>query len=321
MGVNLPWIRYGQDFGTNAWQPDGGVHVAGRRTALDEACARIAGAGLDVVRWFVLCDGRAGLVEDASGLVRGIDDAVRSDLDVALDTLQRHRLRAIFVLVDYLLCSSRRVVNGVQTGGRRHLVTRTDDRERFLETVIAPIVSHAGAAHEVFAWDAINEPEWVTLGEGTWRAWRAVTADAMRLFVAGIVGRVHAAGAKATVGLASTRGLDLVRGLGLDLYQVHWYEHVDDRSVLERRARAHALDAPILLGEYASAGSSCVSHDVLGLARGAGYAGALAWSLLADDAYSAHDTCLDELVAWRTRVTGATVVSSSESQQLSRHRG
>ena len=299
MGVNLPWIRYGQDFGANAWQPEGGLHAAGRRAALDEACARIADAGLDAVRWFVLCDGRAGLVEDTSGLVRGIDDSVRRDLDVALDALQAHRLRAIFVLVDFLLCEPAQVVGGVQVGGRRHVVTRADDRERFLDNVIAPLVAHAGAAHEVLAWDAINEPEWVTFAERTWRFWRAVPADAMRLFIAGIVGRVHAVGAKATVGLASAHGLDLVRGLGLDLYQVHWYEQVVGRAALTRMADDYGLDAPLLLGEYASAGSSCPSSDVLWLARVGGYAGALAWSLLADDAYSSREACLDELVACR----------------------
>ena len=67
VGVNLPWIRYGGDFGANAWHPDGGVHVPARRAELEVACARMADAGMDLVRWFVLADGRAGLVEDADG--------------------------------------------------------------------------------------------------------------------------------------------------------------------------------------------------------------------------------------------------------------
>src|SRR5690606_5971033 len=59
VGVNLPWRRYGCDFGTNAWRIGGltGHDAAPIRRALEEA----ADAGATVVRWFVLCDGRAGI--------------------------------------------------------------------------------------------------------------------------------------------------------------------------------------------------------------------------------------------------------------------
>src|SRR5512139_3908159 len=60
LGVNLPWVRYG-DFGANAWQPHGGLAETadlGRVAArLDEA----RGCGASAVRWFFLCDGRAGI--------------------------------------------------------------------------------------------------------------------------------------------------------------------------------------------------------------------------------------------------------------------
>ena len=307
MGVNLPWLRYGGDFGANAWHPEGGIHRPERRDALEAACARMAGAGIDLVRWFLLADGRAGLVEDADGRLVGLDDSVRRDLDAALDALRRHRLRAIFAVTDYLICAPAADVSGVRTGGRRHLVARHGDRDRFLARVVEPLVGHAGRAPEIYAWDAINEPEWVTFGEGTWRFWRAVTRGAMRAFIGGVVERVHAAGARATVGLASARGLDLVRGLGLDEYQVHWYDHVIGRAALEQPVEALGLDAPLLLGEYPTRSSSCSAFEVLDLARSAGYSGALAWSLLADDPFSARDACVDEVVAWRAGDTGARV--------------
>ncbi len=121
----------------------------------------------------------------------------------------------------------------------------------------------------------------------------------MRAFIEAAVARIHGAGARATVGLASVRGLDLVRGIGLDLYQVHWYDHVIDRAALAQVVAAFDLDAPLLLGEFPSRGSACAVSEVLSLARAAGYSGALAWSLLADDPFSAREACVEETVAWR----------------------
>ena len=231
--------------------------------------------------------------------VVALDDNVRRDLDVALTVLEAHGLRAIFAITDYLLCAPAQIVAGVQTGGRRRYVARDGDRDRFMARVVEPLVMQAGTSDVVYAWDVINEPEWVTWGEGTWRFWRAVSPISMRAFVEAAVVRIHAAGARATVGLASIRGLDLVRGLGLDLYQVHWYDDVIDRAALAQLVAAFDLDAPLLLGEFPSRRSACSVAEVLSLARAAGYSGALAWSLLADDPFSAREACVEEAVAWR----------------------
>ena len=70
LGVNLPWRRYGCDFGTNAWRIGGlAAHDTARvRRALDDA--RRSGAA--AVRWFFFCDGRAGIDYDAGGRPLGL---------------------------------------------------------------------------------------------------------------------------------------------------------------------------------------------------------------------------------------------------------
>jgi hypothetical protein len=83
--------------------------------------------------------------------------------------------------------------------------------------------------------------------------------------------------------LASASGLRLVRGLGLDFYQVHWYDSVEAASPLRRPVSRLRLDRPVLLGEFPTRGSAVAPEDVLKAARDAGYAGALAWSVFADD--------------------------------------
>ena len=68
----------------------------------------------------MLADGRAGLLESASGDMAGLDDYVLRDADAALDELERARLKAIFVLFDYHWFKRGRIVDGVRTGGRQH---------------------------------------------------------------------------------------------------------------------------------------------------------------------------------------------------------
>jgi hypothetical protein len=62
LGANLPWIRYGGDFGANAWSPEGGLSTRpdDRQRALT-VLLRLRDLGVTRVRWFFLCDLRAGV--------------------------------------------------------------------------------------------------------------------------------------------------------------------------------------------------------------------------------------------------------------------
>jgi hypothetical protein len=53
-------------------------------------------------------------------------------------------------------------------------------------------------------------------------------------------------------------------------------------------------DRPVILGEFA--GRSTRIADVLDAARHAGYEGALAWSVLADDEHSAYPPMLGDWI-------------------------
>lgn len=304
VGANLPWIDYGGDVGANAWSPEGGLSRPARAARLDTVLARAAEGGITIVRWFLLCDGRAGITVDAHGRPLGLDDHVRRDLDVALRTLEHRGVRALFVLFDFMLLHRARVHRGVQMFGRRRWVSRPDERARLLDRVIAPLVAHAAGAGAVAGWDLMNEPEWVTFGQGGWQPWRCVLPATMRAFLGAAKTAVAAVSERpVTVGLASVRGLDLVRGLGLDLYQVHWYDHVDHPSALVTPPRDRGLDAPLLLGEFPTVGSSQSPFSIVAAADHAGFAGALAWSLCADDPFSSEAGCYEAArVAPRPRV-------------------
>jgi hypothetical protein len=299
VGANLPWIDYGQDFGASAWRPQGGVAQPDMGERMRSALARLADAGAELVRWWLLADGRAGLLLDAGGQLVGLDDFVFADMDAAIVALQRSGLRALFVLTDFLWFAPARVVKGVQIGGRRELVRRRAWRAQLVESVFAPIARRYASERAVAGWDLFNEPEWATLGVGSTDPRRAVSRRTMRAYFAELVAafRSEQAAQPLSVGLASARALPLVKGLGLDSYQVHWYENNDPVDALAQPVASRGLDRPLFLGEFPTRGASLGPGRILELAEAAGYSGALAWSLLATDNATDGAACAAALAA------------------------
>jgi hypothetical protein len=203
----------------------------------------------------------------------------------------------VFVLIDFLWFRRARPWRGVRMHGRGPAVSDAARRQRLLDGVFQPLFDRYGKARAIQAWDVINEPEWATRGLGTRRR-TALTRETMRAFIGETVERIHAAtGQAATVGSASGRWLDLVKGLGLDFYQVHWYDKLEKRFPLDRPLGPLGLDRPCVLGEFPTRGSRRSAHAILDAARRNGYAGAWAWSVLAEDGATDRRCCEGVLAA------------------------
>jgi sugar phosphate isomerase/epimerase len=284
VGVNLPWIGYGTDVGASRWFPDGGfARQPAALETLDRTLAALARDGIGVARVFLLCDARSGVEFEADGAPRGIDAAVLADIDAMLAAARRHSIGLIPVLLDFHLCGPRRRVNDVQLGGRSRLIADPESGAAFIDRVLRPIVERYANDEAVVAWDVMNEPEWC-----------AVPFDAMQRFLGEAVQCVRRfARQPVTIGSAGTWALDLVRPLGLDFYQVHWYDRFGWPALVRPVAELGLPDRPVILGEFA--GRSPRIGKVLEAAKQAGYEGALVWSVLADDEQSAYPP---ELVEW-----------------------
>lgn len=283
LGLNLPWLDYGGDFGRNAWQPDGGLAAfPSRRARLEGTFEALAGKGWRVLRWFLLCDGRAGVRFSPKGAALGLDDRVFADVDQGLALASAHGLQVMFALIDFHWFDAASASNGVALGGHAKTVSDSGMRAQMLDTVVAPLFERYAAEPAVWGWDLCNEPEWAVkrriVGRGTvsQKAMRAYLAESAAL-ARGLVKQ------PVTVGLASVGGLDLVRGIGLDFYQAHWYDSVEKASPLAAPVADLRLDRPLLLGEYPTKGSQRRASAIVETARQAGWAAALAWSVLAQD--------------------------------------
>ncbi len=299
LGANLPWLTYGGDFGANAWQPSGGVARPGPRARLREILASVADTGVTCLRWFLLCDGRAGIVTGGHDGAAALDDFVLADVDAAIEEADHAHLGLIVVLIDFLWFAPPRIVDGVRLGGRTGLVAGREAGAAFVDRVARPLFERYGHHPGIVAWDLINEPEWATWGEGCRDRAHGVSRADMRAFIGTTARAVHdCTNHPATVGLASLRGLPLVRDLDLDVYQVHWYDRLDRGSPLDRPVEVLGLDRPIILGEFPTRGSARTPEGIIAVARAHGYRGAFAWSVLADDEASDRAR-LAQAVAWR----------------------
>jgi hypothetical protein len=278
IGANLPWVHYGIDFGANAWRPDGGVGQPEEHAQLEVVFAELAASGVRYVRWFLFCDGRAGIRFSAGDRPLGLDDFVFRDVDAALEVADRHGIRIMFVLLDFLWCDPVTTTRGVQMGGRAHVLADAAGREALLDQVLRPMLERYGDEPQILAWDIINEPEWIT----------TIDADDLRAFLIDSVELIHATTCHpVTVGSAGVRWRDRYIGLGLDFYQVHWYDSLKHQPSLETPVSELNFDRPVLLGEFPTRGSTRAPEGIVETARAAGYSGAFYWSVLSRDECSA----------------------------------
>jgi hypothetical protein len=287
LGANVPWIRYGGDFGANAWWPGGGLAATGIPDEVRDRFHALQERGVTTFRWFLFCDGRAGINFSDAGEPLGLDDRVLPDLDAALTFASEARIQIVFTLFDFLWCAPREEAGGVNIHGRQAVIADSRLRGALLERVVCPVLDRYGRHTAVYAWDVMNEPEW---------ALKAIGRRSMRTFITETVSLVRERTSKpVTVGLAGANGLDLVREAGLDFYQVHWYDKHDAESPLARPVADYGLDGPLILGEFPTKGSRRTPAAILDAARDAGYAGAWFWSMLADDDASDYAAAIEGL--------------------------
>lgn len=278
VGANLPWIRYGIDFGANSWRPHGGIAHEDSRDLLDSRLLELSAADVTLVRWFLLCDGRAGIRLSADGSPEGLDDHVLPDMDAALNVARQHGVRVMFVLLDFHWCRPAEWVNGVQLSGRLHVLEHPSSRRALVDRVFRPILERYRNDESILAWDVINEPEWVTLGLGTGMLSTGLTQTALREFIRETAALIHEITTHpVTVGSAGTRWRSFYRGLPLDFDQVHWYETLSRTPPLETPVAELGFERPVLLGEFPAVASARSLEDILEAARTAGYVGAFHW--------------------------------------------
>jgi hypothetical protein len=308
-GADYPWVHYGNDFGGNAWGAYG-VHDPGTRAAVDADFARMERQGIRLARWWLFADGRAGIVWDAGGMPKGLDQYVFADLDTALALAQQHHIYLELVLTDVSLLYKAATVNGVQTGGRPYLVNTPAGQQALLANVFNPIFQRYGHHPQVLAYEVMNEPEWAITEDRALNAGVVQPASLasfqslVRQVAASVHSRTHS---YVSVGSAASRWVRQWKGLGLDFYSVHYYDWMHplaDSDLYDSGCSALHLDAPVMVGEYPAGGGTASFRKYLDNWLAGGCAGALVWSFRGVDSVGQPDP--DVMETWNAAHTGSS---------------
>jgi hypothetical protein len=326
-GCNYPWstdgttIFYGLDFGANIWGSHLGVST--RRAAVARDFERMAALGFTAARWFVFCDGRAGIVYDDRGLPLGPDSCLFADLDAALEIARHNGIRIDFVLFDHrwMFTDVRETIADPVTGtvlearlpeGRARVWLSEAGRDRLFTRIIVPLIrryaaggDRADLAPSVLAFELMNEPDFI-IEEWERDRSRRVRRPLPFDVVAGLVSRlsdsVHEhSSAMATLGCARIHNLWAWddESLRLDVLQVHSYPDVRhptrEADLFGIPASALGVRRRVILGEFPA--NAIEQHpddampphhtldDYLEFALSGGYLGAWPWSFSGTDAY------------------------------------
>lgn len=328
VGINYPWRDYGWDFGLAppGWRPPG----AGPRWAdeIDGHLRRFQELGITVVRWFILGDGLAyGTGGDAPRI--GPDDSWQFDppaLGSAIvedfeELLWRFEIagagaavpvQLLPVFIDFHFAKRGRPIGtpGWIKSGRADAIADPLTRELFFDRALEPLLAVAQAhADAIYAWDLVNEPEWITFG---WHPhwWRTPPVDErdMRAFLEEGCARVRRAGFRCTIGFALRNTL-LASGLADDIHQCHHYP----AGRCELGPAPTPGGGPAMLGEFATAQSDLWPElpdwdqgvlNRLRLAAQQGYSLALPWSYRATDRHTAWSPDVERDIASFTRGGG-----------------
>jgi hypothetical protein len=322
VGVNYPWLDYGWDFGAAPPSWRSGRTVPRWFDIIDAHLDYFADLGISVVRWFILADGLAygtgptAPVPDPADPARwsfeppAIEEAFLEHYAALLYRFAEaggrgpRPLRLLPVFIDFHFChpgtlpvevrsdeSSRVSLDpGWIKGGRAQAIVDAPARRRFLEGSLAPLLDVSRAYPDViYAWELINEPDWVTRGWSLNPLRRApVPRAAMQAFLEEGRDLVQAFGFRSTIGFASSRTLRAA-SIQVDIPQFHHYpdggRRLDDHTRVPGIIGEFATTATDIWPDLRDADQTLLSR--LRLAESRGYPLAIPWSFHGADRHSA----------------------------------
>lgn len=284
-GINYPWVHYGWDFGDPPLAWIGGQPLAEwraqKRQQIADDFREFARLGISAVRWFLLADGLNYGIGDDAPQTDGSEwnfyplparhpfhAQLGDDFAFVMKTCAELKLKLLPSLMDFHWCFPAVVVDqktGVIKGGRSSVVTDPEQRAQYFENVLELLLTISLRNPEtIYAWELINEPEWVTKRGGLRLFGRrndekqTVPHAAMIAFITEGIARINAkklpdgrAAFASTVGFATWKTISEWKAadLGITLNQFHYY--AQDNQALPENDFSDEL--PCCVGEFATA--------------------------------------------------------------------
>ena len=267
-------------------------------TRTEEEMMDVASLNVEMLRWWLFADGRAGLQFDNDGFVTGLDSLFFNDFREMIRLARSSKVYLIPVLFDFLIGAEAHIIDGVQTFGRADLISNPAKRHSLLENAVSVIFDSLANINEVVIIDLFNEPEWLLSDKidslednrpSEIRKGGVVDLNTMKTFFSEIIDLHKQKGLEGkqllTIGSASPQWVTLWEDLNLDIVQFHLWNgpgQIDDGFSLDSLPPISGV--PTFLGEFStlleSPQNTC---EILEKASMLGYSGAFPWAYRAKD--------------------------------------
>jgi hypothetical protein len=282
IGINYPWIDYGWDFGDppQAWVAHENLPAwrERKRKQIEEDFRRFSSQGIFAVRWFLLADGMnygtGRFAPEKAGNRWAFDPLPAghpfyrqfcNDIEFVLQTCAKHGLKLFPSLIDFQWCHQGSAIegnDGIIKGGRYDIIRDPVKRQAFFDRTLNPLLEASAAYRDaIYAWELINEPEWVIRKFslfGKKDANRNVSRGEMKDFITEGISRINGKllpdggiAFRSSVGFAHWESLETwnSKNLGITLHQFHYYAQEN----CSLPPRPYAEDHPCVVGEFATA--------------------------------------------------------------------
>lgn len=290
-GANYAWRNFAGDFGGISQWGIKGVSTAPSGYAADLADMQQQGA--NVIRWWLFPDFRGdGVTFDANSVPTGVTATALADFEKALELADQAGVLLMPTFFSFDNFRPTQTSQGVLIRGIAPIVLGPGARKALVVNVVRPLVKVAQQspyARRVFAWEVINEPEWAVFGPSLYggdqafdptMGLSAVTHAQMETFLKDVIGGIRAeTSAMVSVGGAAPKWAHAWSMLGLDFYQWHYYDWINQYWPYTDGPAKYGLGKPVVVGEMPMdqlAGQPFAT--VVGAFWQNGYAGALGWS-------------------------------------------
>ena len=278
-GVNVAWLRFAGDLPA----PD----LCEFQTVLTNSVA----AGGPVIRWWLHTNGSVTPGYDEEGNAKPITLSTIDDVLSVLDLAQASKAMLVISLWSFDMLRTGPVDNNAL------LLSDDAHRQKYIDNVLIPLVTAVKGHPALYAWEAFNEAEGMSIEFG-WVKRKIPMTDIQRS-VSWFGSAIHSVDPQArfTTGCwsfpacSSAPGFknyysdDELRRVGerdngtLDFYEVHYYsQNRAAASPFVHPAEYWQLDKPIVIGEFwATDSDGVLRDDLFTRLYDTGYAGAWAW--------------------------------------------
>ncbi|MCS7180294.1 MAG: hypothetical protein NZ891_02960, partial [bacterium] len=260
-GINLPWLNYGWDIGRNPWNKEHGG-FSSNKEVLFQKFKFFKEIGVNIVRVFLFCDLRSGIILDEKGKYV-FDKYVYKDFGALIDVAEKTNIKILPVLFDYTIADGVIEENNIKVGEYPEIFYDIDQQIKLVK-LFEEFFKKVDTKNLIYGWDIINEPENLKIED-----------EKVEKFILSFINllRKYRKKEKITIGSISRIYLNNYRKFNIDFYQFHYYDSFENMSFLDYHNYNLLLDKPVIIGELES---SNIMKKLTKLWEN-GYKGVLIW--------------------------------------------